>query len=292
LFDPAWLAAQQESLGRQAGALAGVIDVKTLLDNMVDPSLGKDFCFLGVDIDGGSNAAKFGWIALNLGLSPFESTTRLTYFFIGGAMLGNYVQNYSTDYQQMKALATDAIHVLEGLQAGLRPWVAQLDDARQAMADRAADVAQFGEAHPDWVSGHRAEFDAKAARDAATLQHIDQMLQSLAGLDELLANLVPWVRSLVYAPDGSDLPAYLLAYPTSLLRLTSAMLMLGDAMSRVMLVAPPPPSTDATVRGPEVLEKRFPDSYLDSEPLPPDDADESDDFFKRLNERDPVDEDE
>jgi hypothetical protein len=161
------------------------------------------------------------------------------------------------------------------------------------MVDRIDEVRAFGDAHPDWLVDHRADFDAKLGRDAMTLQHIDAMLQSLAGVSELLAKLVPWVRSIVYGPDGSELPAYLLAYPTSLLRLTSAMLMLGDAMGRVMLIAPPPASADSTPRGAEVLDKRVPGSYIDDEPAPPGDDDAGvDDFSRQVNEGDPVERDE
>lgn len=296
-LDPAWIADQQRALGELAQGLTDVKDIRSVLDNLVDPSwMEHDFCLLGVNLEGGAAPARLAWITLSAGMSPFEFVTRTTYFFIGGPMIESYVQTYASDYVLMKDLVHDAVDTLVAIESALPATIGVLQDARDAVAELVAEIEAFGQLHPDWVAGHRGDFDAKLARDALTIAHADQSLASLRHLQSLVAQLVPWVRSLIVAPDGSAVPAYMLAWPTSLLRISSTLLMLSDALGRICLLAPAPSGSDAATddSNEEQLDKRVPGSYLEGgsdDPPDPEDG-QVDDFSEAINRDDPIPRDE
>ena len=293
-LDPKWIADQQRALGEGAEVLAGVKDVRAVLENLVDPSwMEHDFCLLGVDLDGGALPAQLAWITLSAGLSPFEFVTRTRYFFVGGAMVESYVKEYASDYVLMKDLVHDAVNTLVAIEDALPATIGVLADARDAVAGLAAEVAAFGARHPDWVAGHNVDFSAKLARDAQTVAQADQSLASLRHLQSLVRQLIPWVRSLVVAPDGSAVPAYTLAWPTSLLRISSTLLMLSDAFGRICLLAPAPATGDGGEQPrarEEQIDKRLPGSYIElgEEDLPDPEDPDLEAFSEGVNSDDPI----
>jgi hypothetical protein len=254
--DPAALDAARSDLMTQTSALMGSRgDLFRTPDDFLDEldDFGvtrRDFSFAFWTVaDGDSWWAEWGWNYVLLTSNPTETLLkRLPFVGLGDQMtdqVKQYYEVHSDDLVTMNGALSSMITDLEWTLEHLDAWSAPLVTALGALDHAMSAASAFADAHPDWVAMHPGVVDTKLARDAETRAHIMQSLGSLQTFGARLAPMIAWLKELQFGPGGLYKRNETLLEPTSILRVSGAYLQAIDALTGVLLLAPPPAAAPA-----------------------------------------------
>ena len=199
-----------------------------------DETRSHDFNLFGLDLQAGTTGAEFGWTFVKLLSEPVTTLTQFGYEQMADDLLGEYLAVHTDDFVAMIGSIDRAIGFLQGFGQAIGRHLDGLAPQATALQGVLDDLT---------TADHDPDREAHVARKLADL---GRSMASLRELQTLLGNIAGWLDSLVTVPNDPN-PSEVTAdralgllNPTSIMRMMSAVLALGDAIGRVLLVAPPP----------------------------------------------------
>jgi hypothetical protein len=198
-----------------------------------DEVRGHNFNLFGFDLQAGSGPAEFGWIFVKYLSEPITTFTQFSYEQMADDLLQEYWNVHNDDFVAMIETLNRAMGFLAGFGDAIGEHLDALDGQATALQGVLDDLRAME---------HDADREAHVARKLADL---GRSMDSLRQLRTLLGNIAGWLESLVAMPNDDSGKVTVgramgLLNPTSILRMMSSVLTLGDAIGKVLLVAPPP----------------------------------------------------